>query len=239
MFRIHPTLLVIATMLYPVGAIAEVQGAQPYSIQRLLKRSTAPSVAERILYLSTGRRLPSIDPPKNIQVSNLDGLVEPDPLKRPVFRPTPITPPVPIFDPSGRASLSQRVLRRIEGFDPLIQRYSKVHALDANLIRAVIYVESAGKSDARSHKGAQGLMQLMPATAQDMGVSNPLDPAQNIYGGTRYLAKLLGEFKRPELALWGYNAGPESVKRRRLPLETKRYVPEVLRVKNLLDQQGT
>ena len=82
-------------------------------------------------------------------------------------------------------------------------------------------------------------MQLMPATAQDMGVSNPLDPAQNIYGGTRYLAKLLGEFKRPELALWGYNAGPESVKRRRLPLETKRYVPEVLRVKNLLDQQGT
>ena len=80
-------------------------------------------------------------------------------------------------------------------------------------------------------------MQLMPGTALDVGVLNPTDPAQNIYGGTRYLASLVERFKRLDLALWGYNAGPETVVRRRLPLETKRNIPEVLRVKALLDEQ--
>lgn len=239
----HPRSIVFLASLLTLSpeSAADDGGGQAslYSIHQLLERSTAPSVAERILYLSTGQRLPTMTPAANITLPSLDLLGQPDPLKRPTFRPTPITPPIPSFDPSLIDGLSQRILRRIEGFDPLIKRYSKVHALDANLIRAVIYVESAGKSDARSHKGAQGLMQLMPGTAEDMGVRNPLDPAQNIYGGTRYLARLLSEFKRPELALWGYNAGPESVKRRRLPLETKRYVPEVLRVKTLLDQLGT
>lgn len=239
--RTHALLLAALGALAPGSALADSQPERPYSIHRLLQRSTAPSVAERILYLSTGRQLPTINPPENENISHpdLNRLDQRDPLKRPAFRPTPIQAPIPPFDPSSIDGLNQRVLRRIEGFAPLIERYSKVYALDANLIRAVIYVESGGKSDARSHKGAQGLMQLMPGTAQEMGVSNPLDPAQNIYGGTRYLAKLLGEFKRPELALWGYNAGPASVKRRRLPLETKRYIPDVLRVKTILDQQGT
>ena len=78
----------------------------------------------------------------------------------------------------------------------------------------------------------------MPGTASDIGVSNSFDPAQNIYGGTRYLSTLLKRFKRIDLALWGYNAGPESVKRNRLPRQTKRYIPNVLRIKSILDGEG-
>ncbi len=230
---------IVILVLNPFSANADTHDDLPYSVHRLLARSIAPSVAKRIFYLSTGRRDEPAALAPNITVSAPHALRQPDPLARPTFRPTPALSPIPLFNQTHTEGLSQSVLRRIEGFDPLIERYSQVHALDANLIRAVIYVESAGKTDARSPKGAQGLMQLMPATAQDMGVSNPFDPAQNIYGGTRYLAKLLNEFRRPELALWGYNAGPESVKRRRLPLETKRYIPEVMRVKTILDQRGT
>ena len=113
-----------------------------------------------------------------------------------------------------------------------------MNGLDPNLVRAVIYVESAGDKNAVSNKGAEGLMQLMPGTASDIGVSNSFDPAQNIYGGTRYLGTMLKRFKRVDLALWGYNAGPGSVKSKRLPLETKRYIPNVLRIKAILDEEG-
>jgi soluble lytic murein transglycosylase-like protein len=114
-----------------------------------------------------------------------------------------------------------------------------MNEIDPNLTRAMIYVESAGDPQAVSHKGARGLMQLMPATASDMGVSNPLDPAQNIFGGTRYIQSLVKRFGSVDLALWAYNAGPELVKRKKLPSETRRYIPEVIRIKKILDRGGT
>lgn len=99
-------------------------------------------------------------------------------------------------------------------------------------VLAVIAVESAGRTDAVSSAGAQGLMQLMPDTAKRFGVGNSMDPAENIRGGVAYLDWLLKEFNRdPVLALAGYNAGEGAVARHEgVPpyAETRAYVPKVL-----------
>ena len=100
------------------------------------------------------------------------------------------------------------------------------------LILAVMAVESAGRADAQSHAGAQGLMQLIPATAERFGVADPFDPAQNIAGGAAYLNWLLKAFDGdPLLALAGYNAGEGAVRTAGgVPnfSETRDYVPKVL-----------
>ncbi len=100
------------------------------------------------------------------------------------------------------------------------------------LVLAVIAVESAGKSDAVSRAGAQGLMQLMPATAARFGVSDSLSPDENIAGGVKYLDWLMGEFGRdPVMVLAGYNAGEGAVRQHSgVPpfAETRDYVPKVL-----------
>ena len=100
------------------------------------------------------------------------------------------------------------------------------------LVLAVISVESAGKADAVSGAGAQGLMQLMPATAARFGVTDSFTPAQNITGGVKYLNWLMEEFDRdPILVLAGYNAGEGSVRKHAgVPpfAETRDYVPKVL-----------
>ena len=105
------------------------------------------------------------------------------------------------------------------------------------LVLAVIAVESAGRMDAISHAGAQGLMQLMPDTARRFGVSDSTDPRENIRGGVAYLDWLLKEFRRdPVLALAGYNAGEGAVtKHGGVPPynETRGYVPKVLAAWNV------
>jgi len=96
----------------------------------------------------------------------------------------------------------------------LVQQYSGDYGLDPNLVMAVIKCESNGNPKAVSPAGASGLMQLMPATALEMGVTNIFDPAQNIAGGTQYLSKMMELFNNNvSLALAGYNAGPENVKK--------------------------
>ncbi len=93
-----------------------------------------------------------------------------------------------------------------------IDRIAKLHGVDRALVRAVIHAESAFNPQARSRVGAQGLMQLMPQTAAELGVSNPFDPEQNIEGGVRYLAMLLERYdKDMRLATAAYNAGPGAV----------------------------
>jgi soluble lytic murein transglycosylase-like protein len=95
-----------------------------------------------------------------------------------------------------------------------IQMAARYNDVEESLIRAIIHAESAYRSDAESPKGAQGLMQLMPLTAQELQVANPFDPAANIDGGTRYLSALLDEFDGDfELAAAAYNAGPGAVRR--------------------------
>ena len=96
--------------------------------------------------------------------------------------------------------------------DSLIQHYGKQHGVDPYLIFCLMSQESRFVQSAISHKGAQGLMQLMPGTAARYGVTNPYDVAQNISGGTRYLKDLLKMFNgRVDLALAGYNAGEGAV----------------------------
>lgn len=104
--------------------------------------------------------------------------------------------------------------RRAQEFEPLIVQHASANDVRADLVRAVIQAESAFNPLARSHKGAMGLMQLMPATAAELGVTDPYDPNENIRGGVTYLKTLLVKYEHnEELALAAYNAGPGAVQK--------------------------
>jgi soluble lytic murein transglycosylase len=123
-----------------------------------------------------------------------------------------------------------------EDYSQIIYSASRKYNLEPSLIRAVIKVESNWNPRAVSHKGAQGLMQLMPSTASHMKVRNPFDPEENIHGGSGYLRQLMDTFKEDiSLALAAYNAGPDKVlKSGSIPpiRETQNYVKRVLSLYN-------
>lgn len=138
--------------------------------------------------------------------------------------------PVSAPDLARRGSYKGPINRN--AFQAHILAASSVHGVDPALIRAVIHAESSFNPNAVSRAGAAGLMQLMPATAQRMGVSDRFDPVQNVYGGTRYLKMLLGMFDGDiAKAVAAYNAGENAVIRHGgIPpySETQAYVPKVL-----------
>lgn len=104
------------------------------------------------------------------------------------------------------------VSRSTPRFEPLIRHHAGQQGIRADLVRAVIQVESAFNPRAVSPKGAMGLMQLMPATARQFGVIDPFNPAENIRAGVSYLRQLLDRYDHDEqLALAAYNAGPGAV----------------------------
>jgi soluble lytic murein transglycosylase-like protein len=118
-------------------------------------------------------------------------------------------------------------------FDDIVHVAAAETSMDPALLHAVINAESHHDTHARSPRGAQGLMQLMPAIARRFQVSDPYDPAQNVLAGARYLRELLDLYKGDlRLALAAYNSGTEAVDRfgRRIPPygETRRYVPRVM-----------
>ena len=143
---------------------------------------------------------------------------------------------VSLTDGPGGASVKAPRLQALQS----IAQAQGTHVLQATigtqvspaLVLAVIAVESGGRTTAESSKGAQGLMQLMPATAARFGVADSLSPLENIRGGVAYLDWLLGEFGGDAvLALAGYNAGETAVKSHDgVPpfAETRDYVPKVL-----------
>lgn len=121
----------------------------------------------------------------------------------------------------------------LKPYESIIRAAAKVFNVSDDLIKAVILQESGGNRHAVSHKGAKGLMQLTDATARELGVANPFDPVQNIFGGARLLKRLLNRFKGDlRLALASYNAGLGAVERYGgIPpyKETRAYVEGVLR----------
>lgn len=136
----------------------------------------------------------------------------------------------------------QRLLAKAGQYDSIIERAASSNDVEANLLRAVIVVESGFNARAVSKTGAIGLMQLMPATASRFGVTNPYDPLENVHGGARYLKFLMNRFgMNMRLALAAYNAGEEAVDRNggQIPpfSETRAYVPRVLKVYHMLIEQ--
>ncbi len=149
--------------------------------------------------------------------------------------------------PSSASYSGQRTSRRIPSvandptqFDGMIERAAGQHMVDPLLIKAIIKAESDFDQFATSSKGAQGLMQLMPETAQDLLVGNAYNANQNIDGGTRYFRKLLNTYDgNLALSLAAYNAGPGRVARNGpLPRirETLDYVQKVTRYYRLYQQ---
>ncbi|MBT3504858.1 MAG: lytic transglycosylase domain-containing protein [Piscirickettsiaceae bacterium] len=107
-----------------------------------------------------------------------------------------------------------RVRLNPTSFSDAVSQAAKKHQVDPALIRALMHAESAFNPNAVSHKGAQGLMQLMPGTAKELGVQDALIPSQNIAGGAKYIAQLLKRFNgNIQLATAAYNAGPGAVKK--------------------------
>lgn len=123
----------------------------------------------------------------------------------------------------------------------VISEVAKSQGVKADLVTAIIQAESNFNPRAKSSAGAQGLMQLMPATAKELGVRNPLDPKDNVTGGTKYIKQLLKKYDDVRLALAAYNWGMGNVDKalkkhgnsyeaieKHMPKETRNYVPKVL-----------
>jgi soluble lytic murein transglycosylase-like protein len=152
---------------------------------------------------------------------------------RPRVKPSAQRPSAPQAKKSKKESKPRDWWERSNDAPPdEIDKAAKLYNIPAELIRAVISVESAGNAAALSHKGAVGLMQLMPSTAGSMYVVDPVDPRQNIQGGTRYLRTLANQYNGDlMLVLAAYNAGPDAVRKHGgvppFP-ETRDYVRRVL-----------
>lgn len=145
--------------------------------------------------------------------------------------------------PEVVAPTNKKRPRLATDIDEIVADTARTFNLDPNLIRAVIHAESAGNPRAVSPKGAKGLMQLMDATAADLGVQNSLDPTDNIQGGSAYLRKLLDRYDgNQKLALAAYNAGPGAVDRYGgIPPypETVSYVRKVMQQMSQSEQNTT
>lgn len=140
----------------------------------------------------------------------------------------------PVARSSCMGLTAKNLAKRAETYNQIIQSAASTHNIEAKLIKAVAEVESCFDANAVSRVGAQGIMQLMPATAAELGVTDSFNSAQNINGGAKYLAQMLRQFdQNPTLALAAYNAGPGAVRKYRgIPPypETENYVKKVLSI---------
>ncbi|HSQ74160.1 MAG TPA: transglycosylase SLT domain-containing protein [Bacteroidota bacterium] len=142
----------------------------------------------------------------------------------------------------AQPALPDTVRQRVESLSPIISDAAREHGVDAQLLKAMIATESAGRVTAQSSRNAKGLMQLIDSTAAAMGVRDVWDPRQNVRGGAKYLSQMLERFQgNVEHALASYNAGPGAVdKYQGVPpyKETQEYVDRVLQYLQDFEQQG-
>ena len=130
----------------------------------------------------------------------------------------------------------------LKKYDGIIQKAARQFGVEVTLIKAIIKAESSFDPNALSSSGAQGLMQLMPDTADDMEVGDPFDPEENILGGTRYLSLLLKRFNQDKkLAVAAYNVGPTTVENHDAvpPIpQTRQFVDRVMRFYREFEEKG-
>lgn len=201
-------------------------------ISKFITESQGMGIANKIYKSLTGEQLESL---RSISKEKLMPSAVPtdQPVKNTVDKTNNVKSTNNAIKPNNNA------LQRIEKYDDAIEAASKKFNVDKQLIKSVILTESAGKVDAKSHANAKGLMQLMDSTATEMGVDNPWNPTENIFGGTKYLSKMLKQYKGDtDLALAAYNAGPGNVsKYNGIPpfKETQNYVKRVNNYLNILD----
>ena len=150
-----------------------------------------------------------------------------------------------LFDVNGPPPKSTNV--KVDNFPLLnawndyIQAASLRHGVPQELIKAICVAESGMNPLAESHAGAKGLMQLMPITAKEVGVTDVWDPEQNINGGTKYIAKMISMFGDYKTALAAYNAGPGNVRKHKgIPPfeETQVYVERVMDIYAMFLREG-
>lgn len=151
---------------------------------------------------------------------------------------TPFVIPCQLMTPSTPSAV------KIDApYSNLVETASRANGVEGRLVHAVIWAESSYNAKAVSASGAEGLMQLMPATAKRYGVRDAFDPAQNINGGVKHLKELLDQFDGDlELAVAAYNAGAYAVIRagNRIPPypQTAAYVPKVIAYYHHLDERA-
>jgi soluble lytic murein transglycosylase-like protein len=198
----------------PVASMAE---AQPGDLIAWDNSSRNNGVDHIAIYIGGGKMIEA--PRTGLNVRIVDVPSTPDVIRR-------IVPDVAAVAPTGGSAIPGGT-----PFANLFQSASAKHGVPADLLVAVAKQESAFNPRAVSPAGAQGLMQLMPATARGLGVANSFDPAQAVDGAARLLKGLLSEFGRTDLALAAYNAGPGAVHRYNgVPpyAETQNYVRRIM-----------
>ena len=193
---------------------------------------------------ATGRRINNISPVAVQPISAVPHQLQGD-LSVPAQNPSahlaqvPATPPGPLI---SHPEYTRQVRRTAHLYHSIIQQVARRYKIDPAMVRAIIMAESGYNPQAVSHRGAQGLMQLMPETAGMFGVSDSFDPVHNITAGVRYFRLLVDLFDGDRaLALAAYNAGPGNVQRHQgIPpyKTTRRYVKKVMAYYHCYRQAG-
>ncbi|SIP94117.1 lytic transglycosylase domain-containing protein [Solilutibacter tolerans] len=207
------------TPVTPANAQAAVSASPVVSAPMSTSSSSSRRVSGRVYtYKRNGITYASTTPPRGVAASSLKSI--------------PFSYMEACFACGAKPGVNFGTLRlNTSAYQAEIDEAARLHGVDPAIVRAIIHAESAYNPKALSRVGAQGLMQLMPATARRFGVTNAFDARQNIHGGVQYLAWLLKRFKGDlTLASAGYNAGEGAVdKYKGVPpySETRRYVERV------------